>query len=336
MMNRTIFLTHTAEDLRRFYDDAALEALRAEGRIVFNPSTEHLSPRELLEAARGCQVIISEWGTGADREFFARADDLVAFVRCGVEMRNVDIDAASENGILVVNTPGLYVSPVVELVVAFMVCLARNIVNRCVMLRAGETSPDRFGTELRGKTLGLVGYGDIARRLSSVAQTLEMRVLFSDPYVPTGTSGATRVDLPQLLEESDFVSLHAKWTKDTEGMMGEAAFRRMKPTAYFINTARGALVQEAALLKALTECWIAGAALDVFANEPDIVGNPLLALPNVIATPHIGGVTPETMTAQAARTVEIVREIFRSAIPAGTVNGSALIHPRVHGRAPEV
>lgn len=329
MARPAIFLTHTAEELRLFYDQQAVEELRALGQVILNPRDHHLSSQELLQDARGCQIIISEWSTGADREFFAKANDLVAFIRSGVEIRNVDVEAASAAGVLVVNTPGLYVTPVVELVVAFMVCLARDVVNRCIMLRAGTHPPNRFGTELHGKTLGLIGYGDIARQLAQVAHHLGMRVLFADPYTTREDSYATRVDLDRLLAEADFVSLHAKWTSETEGMMGEEAFRKMKPTAFFINTARGALVNEQALFRALQEGRIGGAGLDVFGNEPYIVGNSLLTLPNVIATPHIGGITPETMKRQAVRTVEIVREILAGKIPAGTVNARDVLRPRI-------
>lgn len=329
MARPAIFLTHTADDLGLIYDQQAVDELRTLGRVILNPRDHHLSYQELLQDARGCQIIISEWGTGADCEFFAKANDLVAFIRSGVEIRNVDVEAASANGVLVVNTPGLYVTPVVELVVAFMVCLARDVINRCMMLRARTSPPSRFGTELRGKTLGLIGYGDIARHLALVAYRLGMRVLFADPYVTSDDSFAVRVGLDRLLAEADFVSLHAKWTSETEGMMGEEAFRKMKPTAFFINTARGALVDEQALFRALQEGRIAGAGLDVFGNEPEIVGNPLLTLPNVIATPHIGGMTPETMKAQAARTVEIVREILAGKIPTGAVNARAVLTPRI-------
>ncbi len=329
MTTPTVFLTHTPEDLRLYYDPEAVQRLRSFCRVVTRSSDHHISPRELLDAARGCHVIISEWATGADRTLFERAGDLVAFIRAGVEIRNVDIGGASAHGVLVVTTPGLYVTAVVELVVAFMICLARDVVNRCSMLRAGTPPADKFGTELRGKTLGLIGYGEIARAVARTASTLGMRVQFTDPYVQSGDSCAIRARLEQLLAEADFVSVHAKWSSETEGMFDEAAFRTMKRTAFFINTARGALVDEAALLRALQDGWIAGAALDVFRNEPKIVGNPLLRLPNVIATPHIGGITPETMKAQAARTVTVVEEILAGKVPEGTVNTAEVVKPRL-------
>lgn len=329
MSGPAIFLTHTPQELRLFYDGAALDHLRALGQVILNPREDHLSSPALLEAAGHCQIVISEWGTGADRGFFSQAGHLLAFVRCGVELRNVDIEAATAEGVLVVNTPGHYVTAVVELVLGFMICLARDVVNRSVRLRAGTRPEDRFGTELRGKILGLIGYGDVARGLARAAHHLGMRVLFADPYVPGGDGYATPVALDHLLSQADFVSLHAKWTAETQGMLGAEAFRKMKPTAFFINTARGALVDEAALLTALREGWIAGAALDVFGNEPGIVGNPLLALPNVIATPHIGGITPETVRAQVAHSVRIVQEILAGRIPASTVNARAIGRPRL-------
>lgn len=332
MTTPTVVLTHTPEDLRLYYDPEAVQRLRSVCRVVTNSSDHHFSPRELLDAARGCHVIISEWATGADRTLFAEAKDLVAFIRSGVEIRNVDIAAASAHGVLVVNTPGLYVTAVVELVLAFMICLARDVVNRCSMLRAGTPPADRFGTELRGKTLGLIGYGEIARAVGRASSHLGMRVLYSDPYVTGDDSCATRVPVERLLAEADFVSVHAKWTLESEGMIGEAAFRTMKPTAFFINTARGALVDETALLHALQDRSIAGAAVDVFTNEVTIAGNPLLNFPNVIATPHIGGITPETMKAQAARTVTIVEELLTGKVPEGTVNAKEVAKPRLESR----
>jgi D-3-phosphoglycerate dehydrogenase len=318
----TTFLTHTDDELRLYYDSGALAALGAAGVVRRNPLGRRLTSADLAREAAGCAVIVSEWETGADAAVFAAVPALLAFVRCGVEHRNVDVEAATAAGVLVVNTPGRYVAPVVELTLAFMVCLARGVVDHATALRTGHRRPSRFGTELRGKTLGIVGFGDIGRALAGVARALGMEVCVTDPYV-TAAPEATRLPLPELLARSDFVSLHARWTPETEGMFGEAEFRRMKPTAYFINTARGALVDEAALARALQEGWIAGAALDVFRNEPDIAGNPLLGLPTVIATPHIGGITPETMRAQAWRTVEIVRELQAGRIPADSVNGAA-------------
>jgi D-3-phosphoglycerate dehydrogenase len=328
-----VFLTHTEEDLRLYFDAGALAALGETAEVRRNPLGRRLAPGELAEHAAGCAVILSEWETGADAATFAALPALVAFVRCGVEHRNVDVDAASAAGVLVVNTPGLYVAPVVELTVAFMVCLARGVVDHAVALRGGRVRESRFGTELRGKTLGIVGLGDIGRALAGVARALGMTVCFADPHVGPQPE-LERLPLAELLARADFVSLHARWTPETEGMFGEAEFRRMKPSAYFINTARGALVDEAALERALHAGWIAGAALDVFRAEPEIAGHPLLALPNVIGTPHIGGITPETMRAQAWQTVEIVRDLRAGRVPASAVNRPAAGRLRLGRRPP--
>lgn len=333
MAGWTIFLTHTDEELGRYFDPGAAAALAAEGAVRRNPLGRRLTGAELAREAAGCRVIISEWETGADAPLFAALPDLLAFIRCGVEHRNVDVAAATAAGILVVNTPGLYVAPVVELTLAFMVCLARGIVDHAVALRAGQRRTDRFGTEIRGRTLGLVGFGAIGRAVAEAARALGMEVCATDPYAPA-TPGVTRLPLGDLLARADFVSVHAAWTPETEGMLGETEFRQMKPSAYFINTARGALVDEVALARALREGWIAGAALDVFRNEPEIVGNPLLELPTVIATPHIGGLTPETMRAQAWRTVDIVRELRAGRIPESAVNRAAPARWRLRGARP--
>jgi D-3-phosphoglycerate dehydrogenase len=329
----TTFLTHTDEELRLYYDPDAFTALANVGSVRRNALDRRLTPAELARQAAGAAVIVSEWETGADAALFAALPRLLAFVRCGVEHRNVDVAAATAAGVLVVTTPGRYVAPVVELTVAFMICLARGVVDHAAALRTGHRRPTRFGTELRGKTLGIVGFGDIGRALAAVAGALDMAVCVTDPYVEAG-GAATRLPLPELLARADFVSVHAKWTPETEGMFGATEFRRMKPTAYFINTARGALVDEAALARALRERWIAGAALDVVQNEPDLVRNPLLALPTVIATPHIGGITPETMRAQAWGTVEVVRELRAGRIPAGSVNGAERARWRLTGERP--
>lgn len=332
MADWAVFLTHTDEDLRLYYDAAALAVLGELADVRRNPLARHLTTGELGKHAAGCAVILSEWATGADAALLARLPALEAFVRCGVEHRNVDVAAASAAGVLVVNTPGEYVAPVVELTFAFMVCLTRGIIDHAAALRAGQMRPSRFGTELSGKTLGIVGLGDIGRRLAQLARGLGMTVCFTDPFVGEHPE-AEKLELDELLARADFVSAHAKWTPETEGMFGEREFRRMKPTAYFLNTARGALVDEAVLAHALQEGWIAGAAVDVFRNELEMVGNPLLALPNVIATPHIGGITPETMRAQAWKTVEIVRELHAGRIPASAVNADSVRNPRLSRRA---
>ncbi len=283
----------------------------------------------------GCHVIITEGKTAIDAATLRDLHDLVAVVRCGVEVRHIDVDAASAEGILVVNTPvPEHVTPVAELTIGFMVCLAKDVVNRTQGLRASQPPWSPMGMQLRGHVLGAVGFGAIGQEVARVAQAMGMRVCFTDPNVGP-TALAEKMEFTDLLAEADVISLHARWTRETEGMFGEAEFRRMKPSAYFINTARCALVDERALERALREGWIAGAALDVFGNEPEIVSNALLALPNVIATPHIAGYSLEAVSAQAWRTVDIVKILQAGDIPVSSVNRSAIARPRLVSPAAE-
>lgn len=329
----TIFLTHTEDDFRLKYETDALRALSEFGDVRQNSLGHHLTAAELVAHAGGCQVIITEGKASINSSVLHNLTDLLAVIRVGVELRSIDVDAASDAGVLVINTPGEYVAPVVELILAFMVCLARDIVNRANGLRAGQPIGSRMGSQLGGHILGIVGFGDIGRELARVARALDMRVCFSDPYVGP-EAAAEKLDLPDLLATADFISIHAKWTPETEGMFDEAAFRRMKPTAYFINTSRGALVNEPALERALREDWIAGAALDVFGSEPEIIGNPLIGLPNVIATPHIGGFSPETRRREAWRTIDIVRDLKVGRIPTTAVNVANIQRLRLSSQVP--
>jgi D-3-phosphoglycerate dehydrogenase / 2-oxoglutarate reductase len=322
------FFTHTRADFDAGYDAAALSALSEISDIRVNALNRRLTGPEVVVAAAGCQVIMTEGKTVIDATAIRDLVALVAVVRPGVEMRQVDVAAASANGVLVINTPvPEHTSPVAELTIGFMICLAKDVVNRAQALRAKQAPWTPMGMQLRGHVLGLVGFGQIGREVARIARTLGMRVCFTDPAVGPSPL-AEKMDLPALLVAADFVSLHARWTRESERMIGERELRRMKPTAYLVNTARGALVDEGALERALREGWIAGAALDVVTNEPRILENPLLTLPNVIVTPHVAGYSPEAVAAHSRRTVEITRVLQGGGIPAGTLNASEVRHPR--------
>jgi D-3-phosphoglycerate dehydrogenase len=314
------FFTHTQADLDAGYDRAALSALLEISDIRRNRLDRRLTGPEVAAAAAGCQVIMTEGKTTIDAGAMRDLNGLVAVVRPGVEMRRVDSAAASANGVLVISTPvPEHTPPVAELAIGFMVCLAKDVVNRAQGLRAKQAPWTPMGMQLRGHMLGLVGFGAIGQEVARVARALGMRVCFNDPAVGQSPL-AEKVELPALLVAADFVSLHARWTPESERLIGERELRQMKPTAYLVNTARGALIDEPALERALREGWIAGAALDVVANEPGILENPLLALPNVIVTPHVAGYSPEAVAAHSRRTVEITRALQAGEIPPGTLN----------------
>jgi D-3-phosphoglycerate dehydrogenase len=342
-VSHEILLAQTPRSLAYFFSEAAMERLGAIARVGRHGGEHALGSEALADEAGDARLIVTDWYTGADAAFFARCSPhLLALVRAGVEIRNIDLAAATAAGVLVVNTPGLYVRPVVELTIGFMVALARRITAYDRRIARGEltTSLGRAvhdgkadelgGFELGGQTLGLVGLGEIGVAVARAADALGMQVLTYDPYARDLPGFVAPVALEDLLGRARFVSLHAVLNASTTYLIGEAELRRMRPDAYLINTARGALVDNAALARALADGRIAGAALDVFEGEPEFGDNPLLApLPDVIRTPHIGGITPETMARQAWRVVEIAADVLAGRVPAGVVNTEVLGRSRM-------
>jgi D-3-phosphoglycerate dehydrogenase / 2-oxoglutarate reductase len=253
-----VFLTHTPDMLRNYYGERALAALKRHAEVRINPTGRVLDAEALAENARGCEIIVSDRQTPGPAAFFRHAPDLVAFLRCAVDIRNIDVAAASEQGILVTRaTPG-FAASVAEMAIGFMVDLARNISDSVLGYRHGRVPAARPGRQLKGATLGIIGYGVIGQYLAPIGQALGMEVLVSDPYQTITTPGIRQVSLDALLADSDFVVCLAVATEETENLMSAARFAQMKPTAFFINLSRGNLVDDAALARALDARWIAG------------------------------------------------------------------------------
>jgi len=315
-----IFLTHAAEARGQYYGDEALARLRQLGEVQLNETGAALTTDQLIDLARGCEVIVSDRVTEGPAAVFEQLPDLAAFVRCAVDIRNVDVGAASANGVLVTRASPGFVDSVAELAVAMMVDLARGISDATLAYRAGEQPAVHMGRQLRGSTLGIVGYGRIGTRLAQLGQALGMRILVDDPYVRIVEPELRQTDLGTLLVESDFVVVLAVATEETENLIGPEELGWMKPSAYLINVARGNLIDERALGAALQEGRIAGCAMDV-GRAPDQMPSPDLArLPNVVATPHVGGLVPEAIAHQALETTRQVAEILEGRSPAGAVN----------------
>ena len=217
----------------------------------------------------------------------SNAAGLKIISRWGVGYDSIDVPAASEAGIVVAYTPGMLDEAVADYTFALLLSLARPIGIADQNLKAGRWQP-RWGIDVFGKTLGIIGYGRIGRAVARRARGFDMRLLINDLADTPSPQKPKRefTSLPRLLEESDIVTLHASLTSDNRGMMDETAFRRMKSGAFFINTARGGHVDETALIRALSEGWIRGAAVDVFSEEPLPPRHPLLSAPNLILTPH--------------------------------------------------
>jgi len=319
-----IFLTHTPDMLANYYGERALAALRGLGEVRLNPTGAVLDdPDALAGCAEGCELVVSDRQTPGPARFFERAPDLVAFLRCAVDIRNVDVPAAGRQGILVTRaTPG-FAASVAELGVGLMIDLARGVSASVSAYRAGIAPPARMGRQLRGATLGIVGYGIIGRTLAPLGLALGMRVLVSDPNVAIDAPGLKGVSFETLLAEADFVALLAVATPATERLIDAAALARMRPSACLVNLSRGELVDEAALEEALRSGRIAGAAMDVGRAPDQMPSHRLAARADVVATPHVGGLTPAAIEHQAFDTVEQVRALIAGEAPPGAVNADA-------------
>jgi D-3-phosphoglycerate dehydrogenase / 2-oxoglutarate reductase len=315
-----ILLSHADEARAHYYGDEALSQLQELGEVRLNESAQPLATPELIELARGCQIIVSDRMTEGPAAVFEQLPELVAFVRCAVDIRNVDVGAASASGVLVTRASPGFVDSVAELAVGFMVDLARGVTDATIAYRAGAGPQVGMGRQLRGSTLGLIGYGHIGTRLAQLGLALGMRVLVNDPYVQVVEPELTQTDLGTLLVESDFVVVLAVATAETENLIGAEELGWMKPSAFLINVSRGDLIDEAALEAALVEGRIAGCAMDVGRAPDQMPSSHLARLPNVVATPHIGGLVPQAIAHQALETTRQVAEIVQGRAPAGAVN----------------
>ena len=318
-----IFLTHIPDMLKNYYGDRAVAALERLGQVRINPTGRVLDADSLAAAARGCDIIVSDRQTPGPAAFFKQAPDVVAFLRCAVDIRNIDIPAASVEGVLVTRaTPG-FAASVAETAVGFMVDLARRITDSTLIYRQGRAPEARMGRQLKGSVLGIIGYGAIGEYLATLGLAFGMTVLVSDPYKQIEEPGIRQVAFEALLSEADFVVCLAVASAENENLMNAAAFARMRPSAFFINLSRGNLVDEAALARALVERRVAGAALDVGRAPDQMPSLELARRADVIATPHTAGLTPQAIEHQAFDTVNQVAELVAGRIPPGAVNSEA-------------
>jgi D-3-phosphoglycerate dehydrogenase len=315
-----ILLTHTPDFRRQYYGARSLQGLQALAEVKLHDGETTLEAVSLVEAAQDVDIIVADRVTEGRGEIFPRLPKLRAFVRCAVDIRNIDVDAASAAGVLVTRASPGFVAAVVELALGFMVDLSRGVSRATADYHAGRKPEVMMGRQLAGGRLGIIGYGSIGRALATVANVLGMEVLVADPFVTIDDADIGHVGLDDLLGRADYVVCLAIANEQTENLIGRAAFTRMQPHAFFINLSRGNLVDEPALAEALRDNRIAGAAMDV-GRAPDQMPTPELArLSNVIATPHIGGLTPQAIEHQALETVRQVASILKGEAPAGAVN----------------
>jgi D-3-phosphoglycerate dehydrogenase / 2-oxoglutarate reductase len=327
-----VLVTHPRERLATYFGEQALANLRGVARVQLNPDAHDWSTQELIEAAQGCDVLIAYRQTALDREFFAAVPRLLAAVRCAVDIRTINVAAASHEGILVTQASPGFGPAVAEWVIGVMIDLSRSISAAAAAYWQGQSIAPRMGRELRGACLGIIGYGVIGRQLARLAQVFGMRVCVYDPYVQSSEPALESVGWHELLACADHLVCLAPATPETDKMINAQALSRMKPSAFFINASRGQLVDEQALLQALNRGMLAGAALDV-GCAPDQMPTPELAShPLVIATPHVGGLTPQAIAHQALETVEQTRAILQGLMPHGAVNPASAV--RLNSRMP--
>jgi D-3-phosphoglycerate dehydrogenase len=292
-----------------------------------------LDPGELVQRIGPYHGLLVRSGTRATAEVIAAAPNLKVIGRAGIGVDNIDVAAATKHGIVVMNTPGGNNVTTAEHAISMMLSLARSIPQATASMKAGKWEKNRFmGVELCNKTLGVVGVGNIGSLVAKRAQGLEMRVVAFDPFISAEAAarlGVELVSLDELYSRADFISVHTPLTAETRGLIGDSAFAKMKRGARLINCARGGIIDEAALERAILSGQVSGAALDVFAEEPPPKDHPLLALDQVICTPHLGAATDEAQVnvsiAVAEQVVDyLTRGIIKNAINVPSISAELL------------
>lgn len=275
-----------------------------------------------IEALENAEALVLRGAVGVTPADLAIAPKLQLIVRHGVGVENIDIDAASEHNVAVMNTPAANFQSVAEQALGAMIALSRRMLEADSWTKNGQFQKrdELLATELSGKTLGIIGYGRIGRKLGEMCRlALAMKVLCYDPFLPASAvdpSEATRTEsLHALMQQSDVVSIHTPLTPETRHLVGADELAAMRPTAYLLNLSRGGTVDESALYDALKNSVIKGAALDVFETEPPPIDHPLFTLPNVIVTPHLGAQTEEAFQRMAEHAAEATAAWFERRKP---------------------
>jgi len=290
-------------------EEASIEALKGLGAEVV---TEHIEQDVLGEKLKDFDAIVIRSATKLTADVFEaeKGGNLKLAIRAGVGIDNIDIPAGENIGVTVKNTPAASSDSVAELALAHMFALARYVAIANVTMRNGEWNKKKYqGTEIAGKTLGIVGMGRIGQSLAKKATALGMNVIYTDLFGKNDNLEYEFLSLEELLKASDFISLHVPYDKNAGSLIGKKELEMMKNTAYLIDCARGKVVEEAALLEALDNGVIAGAGLDVFEDEPT-KNTTLVNHPKVSVTPHIGAATDEAQTRIGEEVVSIIKEFF--------------------------
>jgi D-3-phosphoglycerate dehydrogenase len=284
----------------------ALDLLRNNFDVEYAPGLSDAALHASLKKAHG-MIIRTE--TLITKELLTHAPNLKVICRSGVGIDNIDLDSCSEKNIIVMNTPEANRVSAAEHTLALILALAKQIPQANSNLHLGKWNRADFtGMEISQKTLGIIGYGNIGKRVASRAKAFEMKIIAHDPYVES--IDVKLVGLDELLKESDFVTFHVPLTKETKDMANDSFFKKMKKSAFLVNTSRGKVINETSLSEALKTNLIKGAALDVFADEPLSTHSPYLPLKNVILTPHVAGQTFESQKNMSMHAAEQIENYF--------------------------
>lgn len=312
-----------------FTDHASFPDLSLQREILERVNAELVAGQaktedEVIEAARDADGLINQYAP-ITKKVIQSLDKCRVIARTGIGVDTIDVSAATEKGICVANVPDYCVEEVAEFAMALVFALAHKVILCNQSVRDGswnDLTPKPKST-LKGKTVGILGFGKIGRALAQRAKCMDLRVISHDPYVPQsvmGRYGVIGVSLDELTEKADIISIHSPLTKDNFHLFGENQFRKMKRTALLVNTSRGPIIDEKALYEALKSGRLQGAALDVLEKEPPAMNNPLLSLNNVIITPHTAWYSEESFIRLSKTPAEEVARVLRGEWPKNLVN----------------
>ena len=308
-------------------DEVHLEGVMHDLRAVADVVRSDNNREEtLIKAAKNVDIVIVSCFTTISARVLDKAKKLKAVIKYGVGVDNIDLAAATHNGVLVVNCPEYGSDTIAEHAFALIICLAKKLVQIDKLMRKKAwvwPSPELMGIDLTGKTVGLIGFGRIGQALVRKAAGFGMKIIAYDPYagdVLKKTPGVEFVNLDTLLKTADVVSIHCILTPETQNLIGAHELRKMKKTAFLVDVSRGAIIDENALLAALKENWIAGAGLDVFAHEPLPPGHPLLEMDNVVLSPHFAWYTREAHARLETEALQRALEILKGRMPQNIIN----------------
>lgn len=316
-----IFLTHNRSALHHDYGDRALELLSSLGSVSFHDSDADTTADDIIRQARDCEILVSFRVPPIDARLMQALPHLTAICRVAVDIRNIDLEYANQQGILVTRaTPGFDAS-VAEWIIGVMISLARHLHIAASSYHNGQVPVALMGRELRAATLGIIGYGTIGRYLARLARAFGMRIVVNEPHSAVQEAGDIQQgSMDQLLHQSDFVVCLVPATEATTHLINGSDFQKMKRSAYFINASSADLVNEADLLHALDNEVIAGCAMDVGSAKDQAPSLALARHPRILATPRVGGLTAEAAAYQAMGSVEQIRALIGGQVPEHSVN----------------